>query len=521
MAYQKKAPGTDLRRRLGIVGKRVGFDKSGAVLCKGCFDLRNENEILKQKVIRLTGLLKYSQTGAKKMAIGAHTPSSKIEKPNSEEEDRRKRGGQKKGHRGFGRKSCSLTKANEVITVETRSHCGECRCELEKKDFRNRTVIESVPVVSRRVIYRLQRSICPKCSRQYRAKAPALKKSLYGNSLISQAAVMHYEHGVPMGRVLSLLGENVTLAGLIGSFHRLGEIAGLAKPALIKEYRNSFVRHADETGWRNDGRSGYGWLFCSDKTSIFEFRNTRASSVPREILGEDPLDGVLVVDRYAAYNKMPVNLQYCYAHLLREVGKVAQEFHDDNNVTDFCERFGLCLTQAMKLRSQLVPDEEYYRQAQALKKEMKALVAENHKHLAIQNIQTLFHSKRYRLYHWVKHRKVPPENNRAERELRPTVIARKVSFGSQSEAGAKTRGNIMSLLYTAKKRLNGKPTQIWLKETLDQLARTPSKNIYSLLPKLPDNVPHCRGQGAIANDKKIKHLRGQKAPGKDLLPPCN
>lgn len=483
MGISRKPPSEDRRRRLGILGKRTGFDKNGGVVCKGCFDLRNENAILKEQVNRLTGLLKYSQTGAKKIAIGAHTPSSKIQKPNSEEEERRKKGGLKKGHRGHGRKSCPSEKADEVITVEARSHCGKCRSELEPKDYRDRTVIESVPVVSRKVVYRLQRSVCPKCSRQYRAKAPALKKSLYGNSLISQAAIMHYEHGVPMGRVLSLLGENVTMAGLIGSFHRLGDIASLAKPALIEEYRKSPVRHADETGWRNDGRSGYGWLFCSERTSIFEFRNTRASSVPREIFGEKQLKGVLVVDRYSAYNKMPVNLQYCYAHLLREVGKIAQEFHDDNNVTGFCERFGLCLTQAMKLRSQLISDQEYYLQAKALKKEIKDLVAEQHKHLAIQNIQTLFHRKRHRLYHWVKHRNVPPENNRAERELRPTVIARKVSFGSQSEAGAKTRGNIMSLIYTARKRLKGKPTQIWLKEALDQMARTPSKNIYSLLPQ--------------------------------------
>ncbi|MBI3941357.1 MAG: transposase, partial [Acidobacteria bacterium] len=39
-------------------------------------------------------------------------------------------------------------------------------------------------------------------------------------------------------------------------------------------------------------------------------------------------------------------------------------------------------------------------------------------------------------------------DNRCERELRPTVIARKVSFGSQSEAGAKTREIMMSLLHT-------------------------------------------------------------------------
>jgi len=40
---------------------------------------------------------------------------------------------------------------------------------------------------------------------------------------------------------------------------------------------------------------------------------------------------------------------------------------------------------------------------------------------------------------------------RAERELRPTVIARKISFGSQSDAGASTREVLMSLVYAMKK----------------------------------------------------------------------
>ena len=38
----------------------------------------------------------------------------------------------------------------------------------------------------------------------------------------------------------------------------------------------------------------------------------------------------------------------------------------------------------------------------------------------------------------------PPDNNRPERELRPLVIARKISFGSQSAAGACTREVLMT-----------------------------------------------------------------------------
>ena len=47
---------------------------------------------------------------------------------------------------------------------------------------------------------------------------------------------------------------------------------------------------------------------------------------------------------------------------------------------------------------------------------------------------------------------VPPDNNHAEREIRPAVIMRKASHGNQSEAGAETRAVLMTVLRTLKKR---------------------------------------------------------------------
>ena len=53
-------------------------------------------------------------------------------------------------------------------------------------------------------------------------------------------------------------------------------------------------------------------------------------------------------------------------------------------------------------------------------------------------------------------------------ELNGTVIARKVSFGSQSEAGAKTREVLMSVMQTLKKRVNDPIREF--KRALDELA---------------------------------------------------
>ncbi len=88
------------------------------------------------------------------------------------------------------------------------------------------------------------------------------------------------------------------------------------------------------------------------------------------------------------------------------------------------------------------------------------------------------------LYRWVENRSVPCENNRAERELRPTVIARKVSHGSQAEEGAKTREVLMSVMQTLKKRV-ADPRQKF-KAVLDELALKVEGTISELLFHVDD-----------------------------------
>jgi len=250
-------------------------------------------------------------------------------------------------------------------------------------------------------------------------------------------------------------------------------------PQLGEEYRHAAVRHADETGWRTDGRSGYAWLFCTPTLSLFLFRATRAATVPQEVLGDQPLAGVLVVDRYSGYNRAPCALQYCYAHLLRDVEDLGKECPDTPEVGAFTETLIPLLAEAMHLQSQPLPDPAYYTVAAQIKDRIGDVVEQPAQHLGIRQLQDIFREHPDRLYHWVANRTVPPDNNRCERELRPTVIARKVSFGSQSDAGAKTREILMSVLHTLKKRRTD--AQAHFKWVLDQLAADPQRDPFALL----------------------------------------
>jgi transposase len=127
----------------------------------------------------------------------------------------------------------------------------------------------------------------------------------------------------------------------------------------------------------------------------------------------------------------------------------------------------------------VIGDQLFLRRAAKLEAEIKKHMHVQTQHLAIRRIQDIFIDNQARLYHWARDRHIPAENNLAERDLRPTVIARKTSFGSQSEAGAKTRGILMTVVHTLKKQ--GKNPGVRFKTALDELARDATQNAFKLL----------------------------------------
>ena len=185
------------------------------------------------------------------------------------------------------------------------------------------------------------------------------------------------------------------------------------------------------------------------------------------------------MNRYNGYNRAPCKLQYCYAHLLREVEDLGKEFPENTEVAAFIGTLIPLLSSAMHLRSQALSDAQYYEQAAQIHSHMVSVCEKTAQHFGIRRIQDIFYDHSDRLYHWVSDRRVPADNNCCERELRPTLVARKVSFGSQSEEGAKTREVLMSVLQTLKNRRL--QAEQHLKSVLDQLAVNPKQDRLPLL----------------------------------------
>ena len=449
--------------------------------CPECLKKQRQIDALKEENQRLKQKLRYRERKDKEGFFGSSTPSSKIPlKPNRPEKEGRKPKGARPGHFGRGRPGPDLVQGKQfnAVVPSLGDLCPQCGSPFVDKGYTERLVMESHPLRAEPLIYWLPKRYCPKCRRTFQPSAPGvLPKNLYGNQLMANAAVMHYLHGIPLGRVCEQLQANA--GSLIECFHRMAHLFASIFPKLIEAYRQSPVKHADETGWRTDGINGYVWLFATETISLFLFRQTRSGKVPQAVLGNHPLPGILVVDRYAGYNQAPCPLQYCYAHLLRVVQDLEKEFPDSEEVKTFVSVMAPLLATAMSLRHQPISEVEFYQKAAETKAQIVVAVEAPALHLGIRRIQDLFRDNAHRLYHWTQNRQIPAENNLAERDLRPTVIARKVSFGSASDAGAHTRGTLMSILYSLKKQKVDATKR--LKEVLDYFAKNIHQDPFVLL----------------------------------------
>jgi transposase len=425
---------------------------SRLTFCPECLKKQMKIDRLREENQRLKERLRYQERTAQEGPFGSSTPSAKVPfKTNTKPQSQARPGGAKAGHRGHGRHRVPPEQVDWEQPVKAPRRCPGCGGPLRSKGSRARTVLDLQRVRRQVVRYRLEHKYCPRCRRNVAARAPGvLGRNLLSNRFIAHVAVEHYLHGVTLGHLQSQLqmGEGT----LIGALHQVARRLEPALSRLTGEYRRSPVKQADETGWRTDGHNGYAWLFDAPQVSLFRFRQSRSAQVAHEVLGHRRLRGVLVVDRYHGYNRAPCALQYCYAHLLREVQDLGKQFPEQAEVRCFVSELAPLLAQAMHLPGYGLSRAQYLEHARQTRLEIKLVAGAPAQHPGIQRIQNIFREQSKRLYHWARDPSIPADNNRSERELRPLVIARKVSFGSQSSAGAHTREVLMSVLHTLRKR---------------------------------------------------------------------
>ena len=275
-------------------------------------------------------------------------------------------------------------------------------------------------------------------------------KRRLGTSVQALVALLHVGCRMPIRMLRQLLWEmgelSVSNGEIVALLDGVKQAGGLELGRLKQQLRSAPAVCGDETGWREDGQNGYLWGFFTPELRYYEYRDTRAGTVPEEVLGED-FGGVVTCDFYGGYNRLGV-LQRCWVHLLRDAQELAERNADRPEVGAWAEALGELYREAKAFSS---PHPRARRRARRHFEQRAAALArpyaedpEAPQRVLSQRILKHLHE----LFVFVADPRVPGDNNLAERSLRPAVIARKISGGTRSPKGSHTRMGLMSLLGT-------------------------------------------------------------------------
>ncbi len=313
---------------------------------------------------------------------------------------------------------------------------------------------------------------CARCGTKYRGRHPEVAPDQSGATahrvcpeVYAMAHTLHYGYGMPQRKVARVLktffGISLTQSAIAQNAlsSSAGDLASVYA-GLIDEIRRSTVVYTDDTGWRIGGLTAFLMAFDSDLATVYQIRPQHRHEEVLDVIGEN-FAGSLSTDRGSSYDAnalkdIPQNK--CSSHLLKNISKLL-ESQSPQAQTVGVEIAGV-IRDANELWKRFNAGasgrEEFDRKGEELDRALEKALDPKRRIRDPGNRTLLkelrWHYKRGNLLRHLKNPDMEPTNNRAERALRPAVIARKVSHCSKNEAGAQATGMFKSVLETAKKK---------------------------------------------------------------------
>jgi transposase len=412
-------------------------------------ELEAENASLRARIAELEHqLVKLSAS----LPPSDDSPAPVFVKPKRQKR-RRKKPGRKPGHPGSHRQR--PTHADEIIEVPLED-CPHCHGAVENVHTCEQYVEEVIPAQTRVICYRTYRGYCPHCQRSIESRHPdQIPHRMIGSRALLTAAQLKHELGVPYRKTASVLkrlcGLSITSGALV---QEMRSLAGWLKPeyeAIQSALRHSSSVHVDETGWRLDGKSCWLWAFTNDSFTIYEVNPSRSHQVVLQQLGED-YAGTVISDFYTAYNPLPYRQQKCLVHLLRELSKCAPDNTEEYAV--FHKKLTRLLRDALRLKQRIsdLPWDVFDRRLGYIHQRLAELTGATYETHDCQRLVKRLSKHAHQLFTFLEQMDVEPDNNRAERAIRPAVVTRKISGGNRSPKGTEALGIITSLIQTCKQQ---------------------------------------------------------------------
>ena len=369
---------------------------------------------------------------------------------------KRRRGGQP-GHPGHTRTLVPVEEVDEVVVLKP-TQCRSCHAPLSGDDaspFRHQ-VIEMPPLKPVITEYQWHQLTCSECGETTRTPWPdGVPSGTYGPRIQATVALCTGAYRLSKRTTQQAMDEVCGVPMSVGTISQLEHATTAAVAAPVEEARTyvhaQAVAHLDETSWCQGGKRAWLWVAVTSWVTVFVVRMSRGGHVARELLGET-FGGILVTDRYSAYNWYPVRWrQLCWAHLLRD-------FEAMRGRSGASEQIGEALlaqahqmfTWWHRVREGTLHRSTFRSYMTPLRREVERLLEAGSRCGVAKTEGTCrdILKRREALWTFVQVAGVEPTNNTAERSIRPGVLWRKGSFGTQSAEGSRFVESMLTVVAT-------------------------------------------------------------------------
>lgn len=420
------------------------------------------------------------------------------------EKSGKKRGGQP-GHSGHSRLLYPVAQCQSVTDhyPETCPCCGEKLSGEDANPYRHQ-IVEIPPITPQVEEHRLHQRVCEQCGTATRAELPAVVcSSGYGPRVVATVAVLSglYRHSQRMvqNAMLDLFGVSMSLGSVNNLRSEASSAVATAVESALQYVRQQPVVGADETSWAQgnaDGANSRGskawlWVAVTPLVTFFQVLLSRSAEAAQTLLGVS-FGGILTSDRHGGYNWVDLERrQLCWAHLKREFIKISER-------PGVSAQLGAALVKQQKklfelwhrVRDGTLERCDFIESANQIRVQVKALLQEaadyeigaQEKTPLAKTVRTARQLLKVEPAMWlfVTVEGVEPTNNAAERAIRPAVLWRRTSFGTQSQAGSHFVARMLTVVTT----LRSQQRNVLEYMTMACRAAREGKSAPSLLPQV-------------------------------------
>jgi transposase len=436
---------------------------------------------LQAEVDRLQALLRLreQQLFGRTTETAAATAPAAPDAPRPDTPPRRPRG-QQTGRPGPKRRDYSHLPAVPEDQILPPEQCRCSRCGQPFADFpgtEDSIILEVEVRAHRRVIRRRRyRPTCSCGAHPGIVTAPPpprlIPKSMLGISIWVTILLDKYLFYRPTYRLLAdwaTHGLDLSLGTVTDGLRHLVPLFEPVYEALVRRSQAQALWHADETRWlvfvSIEGKVGYRWylwVFHSAEVVVFVLAAGRSHDVPEQHFGPVEGRGILVVDRYKAYQAIDkvksglIVLAFCWAHVRRDFLRLARSWPDQEGwALDWVEQIGTLYhlnDERLKVRHDAaafaVADGALRAAVTAFGERGQMELREAGLHPARQKVLESLGGHWTGLTVFVEHPEVPMDNNTAERSERGPVVGRKNYYGSGSVWSGELSAMLFSLFQT-------------------------------------------------------------------------